>query len=209
MLTLNYLEYSVYLGISMIVGITSKSALLIVDVQNDFCAEDGALPVKGCTSIIPKINEYINMFTNKGLTVIASRDWHPPNHISFKDRGGPWPPHCIQGSKGAEFHPDLKLPSNVVIISKAFLPDKEAYSAFDGTELHYILTLRGIRRLFVTGVATDYCVKASVIDALRLGYEVIVLSDAIAGVSKESSDRALEEMVRLGAIIASKDELKL
>ena len=196
-------------GTIVIVGVTKNSALLVIDVQNDFCAEGGALLVRGCSSIIPRINEYIDIFVNKGLMVIASRDWHPPNHISFKDRGGPWPPHCIQGSKGAEFHPNLKLPKNVVIISKAFLPDKEAYSAFDGTELHYILTLHSIRRLFITGVATDYCVKASVIDALRLGYEVIVLSDAIAGVSKESSEKALEEMIRLGAIIANKDELML
>ncbi len=191
-----------------VIGVTKYSALLVVDVQRDFCCKDGALPVPKCEDVIPIINEYIRMFKSVGLPVIASRDWHPPNHISFKPYGGPWPPHCIQGSSGAEFHPNLQLPDDVIVISKAFLRDKEAYSAFDGTELHYLLSMKGVRRLFVTGVATEYCVRASVLDALKLGYEVIVLTDGIAAVNESDGEKALEEMVREGAILANLRELK-
>ncbi len=188
------------------VSVTKYSALIIVDMQRDFC-EGGSLPVPGCSKIIPVINGYIDIFVKAGLPVIASRDWHPPNHMSFKEFGGLWPPHCVQGTEGAEFHPDLRLPENTVVISKAYLPDKEAYSAFDGTELHYVLSKAGIRRLFVAGVATDYCVRATVLDALSLGYEVILLTDAIAGVAKETTEKALKEMLDRGAVLASKEEL--
>jgi len=193
----------------VLVGVTRSSALIVVDVQKDFCCEGGALRVPGCEGIVPRINEYLRMFVDAGLLVIASRDWHPPNHISFKPYGGPWPPHCIQGSWGAEFHPGLELPSDVYVVSKAYLRDKEAYSAFDGTELHYVLSTRGVRRLFVTGVATDYCVKATVLDGLRLGYEVVVLTDAVAAVSEEGGVRALEEMLKAGAILADLSSVKL
>ena len=191
----------------MKVAVTKSSALIIVDIQNDFCAEDGVLPVPGCRSIVENVNKYIEVFERRGQIIAASRDWHPPNHISFKVRGGPWPPHCIQWSKGAEFYPELKLPKEVLIISKGTNPDAEAYSAFDGTELHYLLSKRGIRRIFVCGVATDYCVRATVMDALKLGYEVILLSDAIAGVSDESSRKAVLEMIRSGAVLAEFKEI--
>jgi len=190
----------------LLIGIIKNSALLIIDMQRDFCS-GGALPVPGCDDIVPIINEYIELF--QGRKVIASRDWHPPNHISFKSRGGPWPPHCIQGTKGAEFHPNLKLPRDTIVISKAYLPDKEAYSAFDGTELHYVLSKLGIRRLFVTGVATEYCVKETVIDALKLGYEVVVLEDAIRGISLKGSEEAITEMLMNGAVLASIKEVKV
>jgi len=187
-----------------VVGVTKHSALIVVDMQRDFC-EGGALPVPGCSEIIPRVNEYVSMFSKLGLPIIASRDWHPPNHMSFKEFGGPWPAHCVQGSEGAEFHPDLKLPEDTVVISKATQPDKEAYSAFDGTELHYVLTLRGVKRVFVCGVATDYCVKATALDALRLGYEVVLLVDAVAGVAKETSEEALREVLKEGGVLASRN----
>ncbi len=190
----------------MKLSVTKDSALIIVDVQVDFC-EGGSLPVKGCSSIIPKINEYIKIFVNAGAIIVASRDWHPENHISFTSRGGPWPPHCVKGSKGAEFHPDLKLPEKVVIISKATEPDQEAYSAFENTSLHYVLTVRKVRRVFICGIATDYCVKATALDALKLGYETVILTDAIAGVNKQTSDEALTQLLREGAILVTKDDI--
>jgi len=190
----------------MRLSITRYSALVIIDMQRDFCS-GGALPVPGCDDIVPKINEYVSIFRSRGLPIIASRDWHPQNHISFKSRGGPWPPHCIQGTRGAEFHPLLKLPQNTIVISKAYLPDREAYSAFDGTELHYILSLKKIRRLFITGVATEYCVKETVLDALSLGYEVIILIDAIAGVNEVDAKNALNEMIINGAIAAVANDI--
>lgn len=192
--------------ISLKISITNKSALLIVDMQKDFC-EGGALPVTGCNALVPIINDYIVSFVSKKRPVIASRDWHPPNHKSFKDRGGPWPPHCVQETKGAEFHEGLKLPNDTIVISKAFLPDKEAYSAFDGTELHYILNKLGINRLFICGVATEYCVKATALDAVALGYQTILLVDAVAGVNSRDAEEAIKEMLSKGVILASKEEI--
>ncbi|MEM4848914.1 MAG: isochorismatase family protein, partial [Ignisphaera sp.] len=131
-----------------------------------------------------------------------SRDWHPPNHISFNTRGGPWPPHCVQGTEGAKFHPELKLTPDTIIVSKGYEENKEAYSSFEGTELNEILRSKNVRRLFVCGVATDYCVKATVLDAIKLGYTVLVLNDAIKGVDlpKGSVDKAVSEMLNEGAI---------
>lgn len=191
----------------MKIAITKYSALVVVDIQNDFCAENGALPVPGCRSIIENVNKYIEMFERAKRVIVASRDWHPPNHISFKMRGGPWPPHCVQGSAGADFYPGLKLPDKAIIISKGTDPDAEAYSAFDKTELHYILSKLGVRRVFVCGVATEYCVRATVKDALELGYEVILLGDAIAGIGEESSREAIMEMIRSGAVLAEFKDL--
>lgn len=183
------------------IKLTQRDALIIVDMQNDFMP-GGALPVPEGDKIIPSLNKYIALFASKDLKVIATRDWHPPNHISFKSMGGPWPPHCVQGTKGAEFHPDLKLPDNVIIVSKATEPNKEAYSGFEGTNLHEILKDKGIRRLFIGGVATDYCVRATVIDALKLGYTVFLLLDGIKGVDVKPGDskRAIDEMLNEGAI---------
>ncbi|RLG79340.1 MAG: nicotinamidase [Thermoprotei archaeon] len=188
------------------IGITDRSALIVVDMQRDFC-EGGALPVKGCSSLVPVINSYIDIFRGLGRLVIASRDWHPPNHSSFKEFGGPWPPHCVQGSEGAEFHPELRLPPDAVIISKADTPEKEAYSAFDNTELHYILTKAGVRRVFVCGVATDYCVKHTAKDALELGYEVVILRDAVAAVDPAEGEKVLRELVKAGAVVASSGDI--
>lgn len=180
--------------------INKVSALIVVDVQNDFCP-NGSLPVPGGDEVVPVLNKYIAKFDQAGASVFATRDWHPPNHISFKTRGGPWPPHCIQGTKGAEFHPKLRFPKDVKIISKASESDKEAYSGFDETILSDKLKASGVKRIFVGGLATDYCVKNTVLDALRIGFEVVLLNDAIRGidVDKGDSERAVREMIERGA----------
>lgn len=185
-----------------LIRVASKDALVIVDMQNDFMP-DGALPVPNALTIIPIINKYVEVFVKSRGVVVATRDWHPPNHISFKSRGGPWPPHCVKGTKGAEFHPDLMLPSNTIVISKAYDEDMEAYSGFEKTELDQTLKAKNIRRVFVCGVATDYCVKATVLDAIRLGYVTFVLVDAIKGVDipEGSVDKAINEMLNEGAIL--------
>src|SRR5439155_23945681 len=128
-------------------GSASGDALLVVDIQNDFCP-DGALGVKEGDKVIPLLNKWIAAAVAAGVPVFASRDWHPPNHISFRARGGPWPPHCIQGTPGAEFHPDLRLPENVETISKADKPDLESYSALGGTDLAIRLRKRGVQGIW-------------------------------------------------------------
>lgn len=175
-------------------------ALIVVDVQVDFCP-GGALPVPDGDKIIPIINEYIKKFDAAGALIVATRDWHPPNHISFKAQGGPWPPHCIQGTRGAEFHPSLRLPERVIIISKATDPMKEAYSGFEGTNLSEVLRGAGVRRVFVAGLATEYCVKNTVLDALKHGFETFLLEDAVKGIELAPGDvkRAVEEMLKMGA----------
>ena len=191
------------------IRITKFDALIVVDMQRDFMP-GGALPVPEADTIVPTVNRYIRIFKNRGSTIVATRDWHPENHISFTTRGGPWPPHCIQGTSGAEFHPDLALPENSIVVSKATDPDKEAYSGFDGTDLNSILRERGVKRIFVCGVATNYCVKATAIDGVKLGYTVIVLLDAVKGIDipPGSVDKALNEMLDMGIILATQHDIE-
>ncbi len=190
----------------MRVGVLRRSALVVVDVQKDFMP-GGSLPVPDGDKVVQPLNEVIREFQARRLPMFFTRDWHPPNHMSFRERGGSWPPHCVQGTEGAEFHPDLLVPEEAIVISKATEPDKEAYSGFEGTELERLLREKGVKRLFIGGVATDYCVRATVLDGLRLGFEVIVLEDAVKGVAKETAEKALREMVLGGAILARTDEL--
>ena len=180
--------------------IGEDDALIIVDVQRDFCP-GGALPVPDGDRVVPVLNEYIHRFREAGAYIYATRDWHPPNHKSFREYGGIWPVHCVQGSVGAEFHPDLKLPGDVIVISKATDPNREAYSGFEGTNLLEDLRDKGVRRVFIGGLATDYCVKSTVLDALRYGFETYLLVDAIRGVDLNpgDSERAIREMVNEGA----------
>lgn len=188
--------------------IDRKDALIIVDVQRDFCP-GGALPVPEGDRVVPVLNEYMRIFRKVGAKIFATRDWHPPNHVSFREYGGIWSPHCIQGSKGAEFHPGLKLPEDVAIISKAMDSSKESYSGFDGTELNDALKRRGVKRIFVGGLATDYCVKNTVLDGLKLGFETILLSDATRGIDARPGDveEAIGEMIKKGARKATLSEL--
>ncbi len=175
-------------------------ALLIVDVQNDFLP-GGSLAVPRGDKVVPVLNRYIGEFLAHDLPVYATRDWHPERHCSFRAQGGPWPPHCVAHTRGAEFAPALRLPSAATVISKATSADRDAYSGFEGTDLDQRLRAAGVRRLFVGGLATDYCVLNTVRDALQLGYEVLLLADAIRAVEVEPGDgqRAEAEMTRLGA----------
>jgi len=176
-------------------------ALLIVDVQNDFLP-GRALGVNGGDEILPVLRGYMDRFRSRGLPIFLSQDWHPPNHCSFREQGGPWPIHCVAGSVGALPPPSFLIPAQATIIQKATLPDKDAYSAFQSTPLHEHLQTAGIGRLFIGGLATDYCVLHTVKDARVLGYHVCLLTDAIkaVNVSWEDGRKAEETMIRLGAI---------
>lgn len=183
----------------MAIEINKQSALVVVDLQNDFCP-GGALPVENGDKVVPVLNKYIEKFRKAGAPILFTRDWHPPDHSSFKAQGGPWPPHCVQNSEGAKFHNDLLIPPEGEIVSKADKKD-EAYSFFQGTDLAQKLKERGIKRLLVGGLATDYCVKETVLDGLKYGFEVFVLDDASKGVNVNpgDSDNALHLMVAEGA----------
>ena len=181
--------------------LNSGDGLLVVDVQNDFLP-GGALGVARGDEIIPVLNRYAVEFRARGLPIFASRDWHPPEHCSFREEGGIWPVHCVMGTKGAEFHPDFHLPPSAIVISKATDPKKEAYSAFEGTTLDERLRKTGVRRLFIGGLATDYCVLNTVRDAIKRGYAVCFLMDGIRAVNLQPDDgrKAEDEMIRLGAV---------
>jgi nicotinamidase/pyrazinamidase len=175
-------------------------ALLIVDVQNDFLP-GGSLAVPHGDEVVPVLNRAIGAFEAQGLPVYATRDWHPERHCSFRAQGGPWPPHCVAHTRGAEFAPALRLAPDATRIPKATSADRDAYSGFEGTDLDARLRTAGVRRLVVGGLATDYCVLNTVRDALQRGYEVMLLTDAIRPVDIQPGDgrRAEEEMTRLGA----------
>jgi nicotinamidase/pyrazinamidase len=177
-------------------------ALLIVDVQNDFLP-GGALGVPAGDEVVPVLNRYLGEWRARGLPVFATRDWHPPGHCSFRERGGPWPPHCVAESQGARFASALDLPPTTVVISKSTMVDQDAYSGFQGTDLDDRLRRAEVRRVFVGGLATDYCVVSTVRDALARGYRTIVLADAIRAVDVHPDDgrKAKEEMGRLGATL--------
>jgi len=190
--------------------LTDRDALIVVDMQNDFMP-GGALPVPDGDKIIPVLNEYITKFEEKGLPVFYTRDWHPVDHISFKGHGGIWPKHCVMNTEGAKFHKDLKFPlDNKFIISKGTSRDFDAYSGFQGTILNDLLKERGIKRIFVGGVATDYCVKNTALGGLNLGYQVFVLEDAIKGVdvNKGDSERAINYLLDKGASLIKLEDIK-
>jgi nicotinamidase/pyrazinamidase len=181
-----------------------RDALIIVDVQNDFCP-GGALAVPQGDEVIPTVNRLLKQ---RWLSV-ATMDWHPAEHCSFEPHGGPWPPHCVQETTGAELHPELDADSIQLTVTKASHHDKDAYSGFDGTELASILREKGIARVVVCGIATDYCVKATAHDALKEGFEVVVLEDAVRGVEVNPGDsqRALEELRKAGAQVIVSSQL--
>jgi nicotinamidase/pyrazinamidase len=182
------------------ISLTRHDALLIVDIQNDFLP-GGALGISDGDKIIPILVNYVRCFEAHGFPIFLTRDWHPPDHCSFRPQGGPWPIHCVAGSPGALPPSSFVMPSSVMIIYKAIDQDQEAYSAFQGTALDRHLRALHMQRLFIGGLATDYCVLNSVKDARALGYEVRLLMDGIKAVNLQPDDgrRAEEEMVRLGA----------
>lgn len=183
-------------------------ALIVVDVQNDFLP-GGSLAVPDGDGVVAPLNTLIETFEARGLPIFATRDWHPQNHCSFHARGGPWPPHCIAETPGAQFAAGLRLPASAIIVSKATTPDKDAYSGFGDTELDVLLRKADVQRLFIGGLATDYCVLNTVRDALSLGYEVMLVNDAVRAVNVEPGDgeRAIDEMRELGAIPVESDQV--
>ncbi|WP_319588468.1 nicotinamidase [uncultured Desulfobulbus sp.] len=191
------------------------TALLLVDVQNDFCP-GGALAVPEGDQVVEPLNRAVEHFVAIGLPIFASRDWHPPQTSHFQPFGGPWPVHCVQNSHGAAMHQDLRLPASVVLLSKGMDESVDGYSAFDGiTEedrtLADLLTENGIDHLYIGGLATDYCVRATVLDARKRGLTVTVLNDAVAGVDLQPGDskRALAEMRAAGARMLRVAEINL
>ena len=190
----------------------AQDALILVDVQNDFCP-GGALAVTEGDQVVAVLNGLIAEFDRAGLPVIATRDWHPERTTHFNTHGGVWPPHCIQDTKGAEFHADLALGESAVIVSKGAEAVADSYSGFDGVDargfrLADLLRQRGVKRLLVGGLATDYCVKQTALDGVREGFEVVVLEDAVRGVNLKPDDarQALEDMKRAGVQVRhSKD----
>ena len=190
-----------------------RAALLVVDVQLDFCP-GGALPVPEGDQVVHILNKYIELFWKRGSPVFASRDWHPLNSKHFKENGGVWPVHCLQWSRGAAFHTELILPHGTVIISKGVAPWDNGYSALqgiteNGTVFSMLLRHMALDRLYVGGLATDYCVKESVIEALHEGFGVTLLTDAIRGVDMRpgDSERAVAEMVGAGAELGTLKEV--
>jgi nicotinamidase/pyrazinamidase len=182
------------------IALEASDVLVLVDVQRDFVS--GTLAVPDAPAAVPVLARYVREFARRGLPIVATRDWHPSGHCSFRDRGGPWPPHCIAGTPGAGFDERLSLGPDAIVISKAVSEERDAYSGFEGTELDLRLRKLGARRLFVGGLATDYCVRATVHDALEHGYEVFLLLDGIRAVNVKPGDgeRAIAAMQAEGAV---------
>lgn len=180
-------------------------------MQRDFCP-GGALPVKDGDRVVPRLNGVIGAFTRASLPIFFTRDWHSRNHMSFKGHGGTWPPHCVKGTPGAGFHPKLRVPRGAVVISKGKQAGSEAYSGFQGTNLEKRLKEAGVREVFLGGLATDYCVKETALDALDAGLKVKVLEDCVKGVNlrADDSELALREVVARGAgLVTSSDAVRL
>lgn len=184
--------------------IEPTDALIVVDVQNDFLP-GGSLAVADGNRIFAPINRIMPLFSY----VVATRDWHPKEHPHFEEHGGPWPYHCIQDTPGAEFSPKLDLTHVDEIVSKGMHPHSHGYSAFDATNLAERLRARNVQRVFVCGLATDYCVKATALEAAAHGFTTIVLTDAIAAVNVKCTDEAnaLREMASHGVRLATTEQL--
>lgn len=175
-------------------------AILLVEVQPDFFP-GGALPVDEGDRILPVLNEWLAAARERRVPVYASRDWHPAQHVSFAAYGGQWPAHCVQDTPGAAYHPELDLPEDAIKISKGVRLDRDQYSAFDQTGLAEHMRRRGIRRVFVGGLAQDVCVCASVLDGQKEGFEMHLIAAATRPVDPEAGARALEEMEQAGAVV--------
>jgi nicotinamidase/pyrazinamidase len=175
-------------------------ALLVVDVQRDFCP-GGVLPVAGGDEVVSTLNAWLRAACLRDVPVVATRDWHPPRHPSFATEGGPWPVHCVEDTQGAQFHPDLVLPPGAIVLCKGVRLDRDQTSAFDGTGLARWLRTQGVRRLFVGGLAQDVCVRDSVLDARREGFEVHVLIRATRPITRAGGCAALAAMQEAGAVL--------
>jgi nicotinamidase/pyrazinamidase len=185
-----------------------KRALVVVDVQNDFCP-GGALAVADGNEVVAPLNKLMKQFLDRGEPVYKTRDWHPEKTKHFAIYGGTWPIHCVQHTPGAEFHPDLLDDPRITVISKGFDERADGYSGFDGTQLAQLLREEGVNEVWVGGLATDYCVKQTVIDGVRNGFKVKALADAMRPVNVNAGDgsKAIDEMKDAGAEIVG-DEAK-
>lgn len=184
--------------------VDEHDALIVTDPQNDFCP-GGSLAVPEGDAIFEIVNQAIPKFRH----VLATQDWHPPEHRFFQEFGGPWPYHCLQGTRGAEFHPRLNAAAIQEIVKKGMDLNLDGYSGFAGTDLAERLRRRGVSRVFVCGLATDYCVKATAIEAIENGFESYVLTDAIRPVEVQPGDgeRALQEMRAAGVHLITSEAL--
>lgn len=191
-----------------IIQLQQGDALIVIDLQNDFLP-GGSLAVAESDHVIPIINRYIDHFQQRQLPIFMTRDWHPPDHQSFITQGGPWPVHCVAGSKGAELSADLQIPTTVHIISSGTQVDQDGYSGFENPTLKKQLDKLDVLRLFIGGLATDYCVFNTVNDALQLAYLVFLLADAIRAVNLQPEDgkNAKQEMQEKGATIITLDNI--
>ncbi len=186
----------------------SKKALIVVDVQNDFCP-GGSLAVGHGDEVVAPLNKLMKEFLDRGEPVYKTRDWHPEKTKHFADYGGTWPVHCVQNTRGAEFHPDLLDDPRATVISKGFDESADGYSGFDGTQLGQMLRDEGVEEVWVGGLATDYCVKETVLDARKEGFKVKALADAMrpVNIKPEDGQKAIEEMIAAGAeIVGSKSK---
>lgn len=184
--------------------LTKRDALVVVDVQKDFCP-GGRLAVDEGDAVVPVLNRCVAAAQESGAVVVVSRDWHPPGHVSFEERGGDWPAHCVRGTDGAALHEGLALPDTVVLVSKGRDADRDQYSAFDQTGLGAVLERSGVERVVVGGLAQDVCVLRTVVDACGSGLKVHVLLDATRPVDAEAGRKAVHEMRQAGAVIEEPD----
>lgn len=186
----------------------ARDALIVVDVQRDFCP-GGSLPVPSGDEVVPVINRIVPYFGRW----IYTRDWHPADHVSFSGcpefRDGSWPPHCVQGTPGADWCPSLDMPMNAILVSKGDDPKHEAYSGFQvgGLDLAEFLRRHMVERVFITGLATEYCVRQTALDALAAGFTVFLVKDAVRGISAEGAEHALGEMEEAGVIRIRSDQM--
>ncbi len=180
------------------------SVLLLVDPQNDFFP-GGAMGIPKGNNLIPVINSYIKHFSRQGWSILATRDWHPANHCSFSEQGGPCPTHCVQGSRGAQFHSELVMPPGMMVISKGTDPKKDARSGFEGSSLGDRLEDLNVKTVFILGPATQDCLQQTVLGACKIGLQVVVLGDAIGGIG-HSTDSLLE-IYKTGALQATASDL--
>ncbi|HEX5940442.1 MAG TPA: nicotinamidase [Dehalococcoidia bacterium] len=183
-------------------------ALIVTDVQNDFCP-GGSLGVPEGDRIAARMTEVAKSFQDRGARIFATQDWHPTGHSSFQEQDGPWPIHCVQGSHGADFHPNLHLPEGTVVIRKGSDPKVDAYSGFLDSDLDQRLKEAGVRRLFVGGIATEYCVLNTVLDAIKNGFEAVVLEDVSAAINVNPGDEkaAYARMREAGATVTTSSEV--
>src|ERR1700739_1749221 len=182
-----------------------RAALIVVDVQRDFC-EGGALAAADTLSVLEPLRKSIEAARKAGAVIVYTRDWHPENHSSFRANGGPWPVHCVANTRGAEFMPPLRTEAGDVIVDKGEAVEGPGYSAFEATGLQKKLKALKVDRVGVSGIATEYCVRATALDALKAGFQTMVLEDLIRAVNAKETPKVLAELKQAKAQISTSGE---